>query len=182
MAALWDMHHPYRFAGEAPEETVQNLGAFIKYTHVKDSVMVDGKAAVPHDGRGRPAHGRHDAGALRSINYEGYISLEWLKRYAPDLSRRGHRVPPVCQLYGPVSGQSAAGIRRLYDNHAQYRQVCLAQGDAHRPDLPPGAGPHGGGVPRPVLPSATPPWTIPAPIRSSGTMWTPLPGPSSPWG
>ena len=26
VAALWDMHHPYRYAGESPRETVQNLG------------------------------------------------------------------------------------------------------------------------------------------------------------
>ena len=38
VAALWDMHHPYRFAGENPEKTVQNLGAYIKYVHIKDSV------------------------------------------------------------------------------------------------------------------------------------------------
>ena len=41
VAALWDMHHPYRFANEDPEKTVQNLGAYIKYVHVKDSVMTD---------------------------------------------------------------------------------------------------------------------------------------------
>ena len=27
VGALWDVHHPYRFAGETPEQTVQNLGA-----------------------------------------------------------------------------------------------------------------------------------------------------------
>ena len=43
VAALWDMHHPYRYAGESPRETVQNLGGLIKYVHVKDSVMVDGR-------------------------------------------------------------------------------------------------------------------------------------------
>ena len=26
VAALWDMHHPYRYAGESPKETVANLG------------------------------------------------------------------------------------------------------------------------------------------------------------
>ena len=34
IAALWDLHHPYRFNNEAPETTVENLGEYIKYTHV----------------------------------------------------------------------------------------------------------------------------------------------------
>lgn len=42
VAALWDVHHPYRFFGEKPEKTVQNLGAYIKYVHIKDSVMENG--------------------------------------------------------------------------------------------------------------------------------------------
>jgi Sugar phosphate isomerases/epimerases len=29
VGALWDMHHPYRFADETPGKTVQNLGAYI---------------------------------------------------------------------------------------------------------------------------------------------------------
>ena len=39
VAALWDVHHPFRFAGEKPETTVQNLGMYIKHVHIKDSVM-----------------------------------------------------------------------------------------------------------------------------------------------
>ena len=39
VAALWDMHHPYRYNNEAPETTVANLGEYIKYIQVKDSVM-----------------------------------------------------------------------------------------------------------------------------------------------
>ena len=84
VGALWDMHHPYRFAGESPEQTVQNLGAYIKYTHIKDSVMEDGKVVYRLMGEGDlPMDAMMRA--LRSINYEGYVSLEWVKRYAPDL-------------------------------------------------------------------------------------------------
>ena len=42
VGALWDMHHPYRYMGEAPQETVENLGSLIKYIHVKDSVIENG--------------------------------------------------------------------------------------------------------------------------------------------
>ena len=44
--ALWDMHHPYRYMGEEPEETVKNLGAYIQYVHVKDSVMGQGGVEI----------------------------------------------------------------------------------------------------------------------------------------
>ncbi len=88
VAALWDTHHPYRFAGEAPEETVANLGAYIKHVHVKDSVMVDGAVSYKLMGKGdlpipEMLH------ALQSISYEGFISLEWVKRWAKDIDDCG---------------------------------------------------------------------------------------------
>lgn len=79
VAALWDMHHPYRFMGEQPEETVQNLGAYIKYVHVKDSVMQDGQVQYRMMGEGDLPI-REMMRALQSICYEGYVSLEWVKR------------------------------------------------------------------------------------------------------
>ena len=52
VAALWDMHHPYRYAGESPKETVAHLGSLIKYVHVKDSVMVEGRPQYRMMGEG----------------------------------------------------------------------------------------------------------------------------------
>ena len=74
--------------GEAPETTVQNLGAYIKYIHVKDSVMTENGVEYRMMGEGDlPVD--EMVFALRSINYDGYISLEWVKRWAPDLSDAG---------------------------------------------------------------------------------------------
>ncbi|HHV58923.1 MAG TPA: AMP-binding protein [Clostridiaceae bacterium] len=88
VAALWDMHHTYRFAGERPGKTVQNLGAYIKYVHLKDSIMENGKVRYRMVGEGDlPIDDM--IMALRSINYEGYISLEWVKRWAADLDDAG---------------------------------------------------------------------------------------------
>lgn len=92
VAALWDFHHPYRFGGESPEQTVTNLGAFIKYVHIKDSVMDDGKLTYRLMGEGDlPVDGMMLA--LRSINYEGFISLEWVKRWAGSLEDAGIVIP-----------------------------------------------------------------------------------------
>lgn len=117
VAALWDIHHPYRFAGEKPGKTVENLGAYIKYVHVKDSIMegdvpkyrMMGEGDLPIDDFMR---------ALRSINYEGYISLEWVKRWAADLDDAGVVFPQFANYMSRYSDKSAAR-GRLFDNNAK---------------------------------------------------------------
>lgn len=90
--ALWDVHHPYRFLGESPENTVKNLGDYIKYIHVKDSVMEDGKVEYKMMGTGDlPLKDVFEQ--LHSIDYDGYISLEWVYRWARNLLDGGIVVP-----------------------------------------------------------------------------------------
>ncbi len=89
VAALWDWNHPYRFNNESPETTIKNLGAFIKHCHIKDSVVADGKVEYKLVGEGDLPKMEEYMKALRSLNYEGYISLEWLKQYAPTLTEAG---------------------------------------------------------------------------------------------
>lgn len=88
VAALWDFHHPFRVMGEEPEQTVQNLGAFIRYVHAKDSVMENGEIAYRVMGEGDLPLEEMML-ALQSINYEGYISLEWVKRWSSALEDAG---------------------------------------------------------------------------------------------
>ena len=88
VAALWDMHHPYRYAGESPKETVAHLGSLIKYAPCPGQRYGGRPSPVPHDGRGRPAHPQM-LDALVDIGYDGYISLEWVKRWAQELSDAG---------------------------------------------------------------------------------------------
>ena len=100
VAALWDMHHPYRYANENPDETVENLGAYIKYCHVKDSVMVDGKAEYKLMGEGdMPLSEMFDA--LGKIGYEGYVSLEWVKRWAKNIFSAGVVFPQYADFMKP---------------------------------------------------------------------------------
>ena len=117
VAALWDVHHPYRFAKESPEQTVQNLGAYIKYTHIKDSVMNDGKVDYRLMGEGDiPVD--EIIGSLNSINYEGYISLEWVKKYAPYLSDAGIVFPHFANFMNQYLGTFGES-KRLYENNAK---------------------------------------------------------------
>ena len=101
VAALWDMHHPYRYNGESPETTVANLSEFIKYIQVKDSVMgADGKVQYRIMGTGDiPV--KEMIAALDTINYTGYITLEWVKRWAPDLSDAGIVIPQFAEYMTP---------------------------------------------------------------------------------
>jgi fatty-acyl-CoA synthase len=75
LAALWDFHHPFRYYGESAETTVTNLGAYIKHVHIKDSVNINGKIAYRLVGEGDlPLSEMMDA--LRSVGYDGFVSLE----------------------------------------------------------------------------------------------------------
>ncbi len=114
IGALWDIHHPFRYNNETPAQTVQNLGAYIKYVHVKDSVVVDGKVSYRLVGEGDLPFEAVFL-ALRSINYEGYISLEWLKKYAPDLYAAGIVFPHFANfMTSYIGADDTRG--RLYDN------------------------------------------------------------------
>lgn len=85
---LWDIHHPIRFFNEEVGETYQNIGGYIKYVHVKDSVVVENKIVYRMMGYGTvPVF---DAvKVLKEHGYNGYISLEWVKRWNPDLEEAG---------------------------------------------------------------------------------------------
>lgn len=100
IAALWDMHHPYRFVGESPEQTVANLGELIKYVHIKDSVMENGKVVYKMMGEGDlPIQKMIEA--LQSIQYTGYVSLEWVKLWMPNLLDAGVVFPQYAEFMRP---------------------------------------------------------------------------------
>ncbi|MBQ4574567.1 MAG: AMP-binding protein [Clostridia bacterium] len=116
VAALWDWNHPYRFNGESPETTIKNLGAYIKHTHIKDSVVEDGKVVYRLVGEGDLPPMADYMKALRSLNYEGYISLEWLKQYAPELSDAGIVFPHYANFMSQYLGNDHAGERLQTSN------------------------------------------------------------------
>jgi len=115
VGALWDVHHPYRYAGESAGTTVKNLGAYIKYVHVKDSVMENGKVSYRLMGEGDLPIDEFML-ALRSINYDGYISLEWVKRWAPDLSDAGIVFPHFVNYMSAYIQKGVQKGRLFYNN------------------------------------------------------------------
>ncbi len=81
LAVLWDMHHTYRDHGEPAAKTIENLGAYVRHVHLRDS---DNAQTYNLIGEGNMPVADMMA-ALSSINYDGYISLEWKPQWMEDL-------------------------------------------------------------------------------------------------
>ncbi len=81
LGALWDVHHPYRDFGESGDTTIKNLGNYVRHVHLRDSddtgaYQLIGEGTQPIDDVMR---------ALSSVNYDGFISLEWKPEWMEDL-------------------------------------------------------------------------------------------------
>lgn len=88
VAALWDINHPYRYFGEPPEATAHNLGPAIRHVHLKDSAMAGGRLVYRLMGQGDlPVE--KAVGLLNDAGYQGFYSLEWLKRFDLTLEEPG---------------------------------------------------------------------------------------------
>lgn len=89
VAVLWDINHPYRYFNESPEKTYNTLSKYIRYIHVKDSVDgEDGRVAYKMMGKGDLPI-REVLSILKNNGYEGFITLEWVKRWYSELEEPG---------------------------------------------------------------------------------------------
>ena len=83
---LWDIHHPYRMAGESVEHTMRNLRGHVRYTHIKDSRVDPHSAKYFYVPTGEGDIPLLDAiSMLHNDGYEGYLTLEWEKRWDTSL-------------------------------------------------------------------------------------------------
>jgi fatty-acyl-CoA synthase len=83
--ALWDVLHTFRM-GEAPEAAVAALAGRVLHVHVKDGRRRPGDAAwdlVPL-GEGEVPLVR-SLRALHAHGYQGWISVEWEKKWHPEI-------------------------------------------------------------------------------------------------
>jgi len=112
LAALWDVHHPYREAGESPSTTITNLGAYVKHVHLRDSDDADtynliGEGSYPVNDLMR---------ALYSVDFGGFISLMWKTEWMEDLPEREVIFPHFVNYMSRF--ESTRGSRRsFYPNH-----------------------------------------------------------------
>ena len=112
LAATWDLHHTYRMAGEEPKDTIRNLGAYVRHVHIcdsddKDTYNIIGEGCAPI---------REFMDALYSIDYNGFISLEWKPEYMEDLTDLEVIFPHFVNYMGRF--ENTLGKKKmLYPNH-----------------------------------------------------------------
>jgi fatty-acyl-CoA synthase len=78
------MYSPYFVCEEQPETTIKNLGAYIKHVHIKDAVKTEDVTEFCLMGEGETPINEMMLG-LRSVNYDGFISLEWDPKWCEEL-------------------------------------------------------------------------------------------------
>jgi sugar phosphate isomerase/epimerase len=84
VALLWDAHHTFVSGKEQPEDTVRQLGRYIRHTHLKDSVAAGTDRRYVLTGTGDVPVKRQMT-ALAKIGYRGFYSFEWEKRWHPEI-------------------------------------------------------------------------------------------------
>ena len=112
LAALWDVHHTYRDSQETGDATIKNLGNYVYHVHLRDSddtgaYQLIGEGTMPLDDVMR---------ALSSVNYDGFISLEWKPQWLEELQDRDVIFPYFVNYMSRYT--SPRGSRKsLYFNH-----------------------------------------------------------------
>ena len=112
LAVLWDIHHPYRDMGESGDQTIRNLGSYVKHVHMRDSddtgaYQLIGEGTMPIDDVMR---------ALSSVNYDNFISLEWKPEWLSDLQDPEIIFPYFVNYMSRF--ESTKGMKKkLYFNH-----------------------------------------------------------------
>lgn len=104
---LWDAHHTFATSNEDPEFTVKQLGAWIRHTHLKDSVGAGEDRKYVLTGRGNVPVQRQIE-ALRSIGYKGFYCFEWEKLWHPDIADPEIAIADYARVVGQCLGNAHA--------------------------------------------------------------------------
>jgi sugar phosphate isomerase/epimerase len=84
LGAVWDSHHPHRM-GETPPEVQANIGRHTLLAQVKDARRRDGGWELVLLGQGEVPV-RPMLNLLAAGGYPGWISVEWEKRWHPEIA------------------------------------------------------------------------------------------------
>ncbi len=104
---LWDAHHTFATSNEQPEDTVKQLGRWIRHTHLKDSVGTGEDRKYVLTGRGNVPIQRQIE-ALESIKYKGFFCFEWEKVWHPDLDDPEIAIADFARVVGQCKGNRRA--------------------------------------------------------------------------
>ena len=84
VAALWNFSAAYFGGGEKAEDVIKNLGAYVRHVHFTDAALVNGNMEYRLAGEGELPIAEMML-ALRSVNYDGFISLVWDPAWCEEL-------------------------------------------------------------------------------------------------
>ena len=113
LGALWSVRHPYWEFEEKPAITIRNLGAYVKHVHLVDSEAdhspaLVGEGVLPLD---------EVMLALSSIDYDGFISLEWMPKWMEDVTEPEIILPHFVNYMDRFASTKGAKGRSLQWNH-----------------------------------------------------------------
>ncbi len=98
VGVLWDLHNPFRSNGETPQQTFDNIGSRVCYTHIKDSRPTgEGKYEYTMPGEG-DVPSAEMIELLKAGGYDGYLVLEWEKRWCPDIAEPETALPAYAEF------------------------------------------------------------------------------------
>ena len=113
IAVVWDVHHPYRDKGENPVDSIKNLGAYVRHVHLRDS---DDSGAYQMVGEGTfPI--AEVMKSLSSIDYDGFVSLEWKPDWMTEMSDREVIFPYFVNYMDRFARVDQRRTDKLYPNH-----------------------------------------------------------------
>ncbi len=84
LAALWELSSTCLVGNETPEEVIRNLGAYVRHVHFSDAKKTDGGVEHCLAGEGELPISEIVL-ALRSVNYDGFVSLVWNPAWCEEL-------------------------------------------------------------------------------------------------
>ena len=112
LGVLWDMHHSFHDFNESADTTIKNLGGYVRHVHIRDAAA-DGSYTIIGEGT-LPIREMMDA--LASIDYDGFISLEWKPQWEKDLQDADFIFPHFVRFMNRFRSDRTER-RKLYLNH-----------------------------------------------------------------
>lgn len=113
LAVVWDVYHTYRDFNESPVDSIKNLGAYVKHVHLRDSAddgtyRLVGEGSFPIDLLMK---------SLASIDYDGFVSLEWKPEWLDGKLDRDVIFPHFVNFMERYERNSDRHQDKLFPNH-----------------------------------------------------------------
>ncbi len=117
LAAAWSVFDTWFVGGETAGKTITNLGAYVRHVRLSDGTPTE-NGTIAHELLGEGKLPMQDVmNALRSVNYDGFVSLHWEPEWIEGLED----LEMILTHYGVYMGRFGNPRRQkkhLYSNNA----------------------------------------------------------------